>query len=194
MMDALAALHLWAYEISFPRVLGDDGRPHLFRIEPAPAADWLIATFQQGHLSYLPGMLSDDDQERIADAIFDGHLHHDDLVKANRDCIEQISGWPWWAAGKLMGTLYHRFDLIGGLLVLSGVDLRTQPLGAVLAAVNARVLENKTKEDRTKWLNELAMPPAETLDPDNWDEDVADRALEMMMAAGPAGGFTSDNE
>jgi len=186
-MEALAALRLWAYERTFPNVLGANGYPHIFRIPPLPAADWLIASFESGHLSYLPGLLGEEERELLMDAQYEGHVTHDDLVQANRDALEMISGWPWWSAGKLMGVLYHQFDMVGGLLIMSGVDLQRQPLAAVLAAVNAKILEYKSKEDRTKWLNELAMPPADMLDHDNWNEEAAERALEMMMANGGAG-------
>jgi hypothetical protein len=186
-MEALAALRLWAYEVSFPRIVDADGIPHMFRIEPLPAADWLIATFDPGRLAYLPGLLSDAESERLIEALHVGEVTHDELVEANRDALEEMSGWPWWSASKLMAVLYQQFDMVGGLLVLSGMDLRTQPLGAVLAAVNAKVLEFQSKEERAKWLNELAMPPASKLDPDNWDEEAAERALEMLMARGGTG-------
>jgi hypothetical protein len=186
-VDALAGLRVWAYETTFPGILGRSGAPHVFRIPPRPAADWLIASFEAGHLAYLPGMLDDTEQAMILDALADGDVTHDELVEANKDALEAVSGWPWWSATKLIGVLYHRFDLLGGLLVLAGVDLQTQPLGAVLAAVNARVLENQNKEGRVKWVNELAMPPAEALDHDNWDEDAAEKALEIMMANGGGG-------
>lgn len=186
-MQALAALRLWAYEISFPRVLGPHGTPYVFRIEPKPAADWLIASLQKGHLGYLPGMLEPLEYDLMLDAIAEGAITHTELVEANRDALEAISGWAWWSAGKLIGTLAHQFDLIGGLLVLAGVDLQTQPLAAVLAAINAKMISEASKEDRAKWVNELAMPPADMLSAEGWDDDAATKALEMLMASGGAG-------
>jgi hypothetical protein len=186
-MEALAALRLWAYEVTFPRILGPHGAPYVFRIEPRPAADWIVATLERGHLGYLPGMLGREEYEMMIDALADGDVSHDELVEANRDALETISGWPWWSAGKLIGVLAHQFELFGGLLVLSGVDLQKQPLAAVLAAINAKVISEASKEDKAKWANELAMPPPEMLSADGWDEEAATRALELLMAAGGGG-------
>lgn len=186
-MDAIAALRLWAYEVTFPRVLGEHGTPYVFRIEPRPAADWIIATLKRGHLGYLPGMLDRDEYERLIDAMADNEVTHNEIVEANRDALETVSGWPWWSAGKLIALLHHQFDLFGGLLVLAGIDLQKQPLAAVLAAINAKVISEASKEDRAKWVNELAMPPDDLLSAEGWDEDAADKALAMLMAAGGAG-------
>lgn len=187
-MNAVAALRLWAYEFSFDRVPNHRGDgPHLFRIEPKPAADWIIATIQVGHLGYIPGMLDPAEQELITEALYEGWVTSAELLEANREAIATVSGWPWWSAGKLIGVLIHEMDLAGGLLTLRGVDLQTLPLGAVLNAINALVLSEAGKEERTRWINELVMPPAEKLQPETWDQDAAEVALEMLMKRGATG-------
>lgn len=187
-MNAVAALRVWAYEFTCQGVLNARGDgPHVFRIEPKPAADWIIATLQSGHLGYVPGMLDELEQELITEAMFQGTLGSKELIEINRDAVATVSGWPWWSAGKLIGVLAHEMDYVGGLLVLAGVDVQQQPLGAVLNAINAKILSESGKEFRTRWVNELAMPPAEMLQPDKWDEDAALMALDMLMTRGATG-------
>lgn len=180
LMDALAALRCWAVEVE----LDIDGEPRLFRIEPFPAADWLIATLQEGHLSYLPGMLDDVQRDELMQALDDHTLTTDALVKANREAIEVVSGWPWWQAGRLIGTLSHGWARLGGMLYGIGIDPERHSLGAVLGGVWSLLYNNTPrKEDREKLVNTLVAPPEIDMGPDEWDDDKAHEALWQMMAA-----------
>lgn len=186
-MDALAGLRQWAYETTFPGVVDEGGRLIVFRIPPLPASEWIIATLQVGHLAYLPGLLPEEERITLMDALDEGTLTMADLVTANQDALEEISGWRWWSASKLVGALAHQFETLGGLLILAGIDMATAPLGAVLAALYARVWEESNKEDRAKWAQEVAMPPQSMLDHENWDEDAATAAVMAFMQAGGTG-------
>lgn len=180
LMDALAALRCWAVEVE----LDIGGELRLFRIEPAPAADWLIATLQAGHLSYLPGMLDDVQRDELMQALDDHALSTDDLVAANRDAIEVVSGWPWWQAGRLIGTLSHGWARLGGMLYATGIDPERHSLGAVLGGVWSLLYNNTPKkEDRDKLLRTLVAPPEIDMGDGEWDEDKAHEALWAMMAA-----------
>ena len=178
MMDAVAALRCWAVEAWLPI----DGREVLFRIEPAPAADWLIASLQPGHLSYLPGMLDETQRDQIMEALTLGTLSTDDLRDANRDVIEQASGWRWFQAGRLIGTLAHGWATAGGMLLATGADPWKHPLGAVLGAFYSILWQNRDKDGREILVNQLMTPPAPDM-PGEWDDEAAEQAVWAMLAA-----------
>lgn len=186
-MDAAAALRCWAYEITFPGVYDDTGQLRVFRIEPRPAADWILATLEPEHESYLPGMLDEEQHWALMDALEDGLITMDDLVAANRDALEQMSGWRWWSASKLIATMGAQWETIGGLLVLAGVDPEVKPLGAVLGALYSRIWVDSSQKDRAKLAQEVATPPESLLAPDNWDEDAATAAVEAFIRHGGTG-------
>lgn len=185
-MDAVAALRMWGYETTFPGVLGPDGEPWAFRIEPLPAASWIVASLQRDHLAYLPGLLTGGHRERMMDALEEGQITIDDLGEVNHDAIEVVSGWRWWEAGRLIGLVSHSYHTVGALLVLSGVDPLHTPLGAYLAAVYGRLWMDMDKKGRAKLAQTIAAPPA-TLLGDNFDEEAAEAAVRAFIAAGPTG-------
>lgn len=186
-MDAIAALGIWGTETTFDRVHDEHGQLYVFRIPKLPAAEWIIATRNEGHLSYVPGLLLDDDRDRLMDAIEDGDVTIDEIVQANRDVIETVSGWPWFSAGRLIGTLLAQWETVGGLLVLAGVDPESRSLGTVLSALYAKVCTEVDKETRSKWVSTIVTPPAELMTGDKWDEEAAHAALLAMMAQGGGG-------
>lgn len=189
-MEALAALRLWAYEVTLPGVTDDDGNLWVFRIEPRPAADWIIASLDPTHLGYLPGLLEGEHRERIMQAIEEGHVTVAQLGDVNHDAIEVVSGWRWWEAGKLIACVAGSWHTLGGLLTLSGVDPAKMSLGAYLAAVYARLWENANTKDRAKLAQQVATPPASMLNPDKpeeWDDEAAEAAIRAFLEAGPTG-------
>lgn len=189
-MDALAALRRWAYEVTLPGVLDDHGQPWLFRIEPLPAADWMIASIDPTHMAYLPGLLQGEHRERMMQAIEDGLVTMAQLEEVNHDAIEVVSGWRWWEAGKLIACAAGQWQTLGGLLTLAGVDPQQVPLGAFLGAVYARLWENASKSDRAKLAQQVATPPASMInpdDPDKWDDEAAEAAIRAFLTAGPTG-------
>lgn len=186
-MDALAALKIWGYETTFPDVLDAFGAPRVFTIPPLPAADWIIATMQPGHAAYLPGLLSDEDRIALMDALEDGLISLKDIEEANRDALEQISGWRWWSAAKLIATMCHSWETMGGLLTLAGVNPRTESLGAVLAALYSRAWVDGDKKARARLAQDVAMPPASMMTDEGWDEEAATAAVMAFMTGGGTG-------
>lgn len=189
-MEALAALRMWAYEVTVPGVLDEDGHLWVFRIEPRPAADWIVASLDPTHMAYLPGLLEGDQRDRMMQAIEDGQITMAELGELNHDAIEVVSGWRWWEAGKLIACAAGSWQTMGGLLTLAGVDPAKVPLGAYLGAVYARLWENASKSDRAKLAQQVATPPPSMLDPNDpekWDEEAAEAAIRAFLAAGPTG-------
>lgn len=186
-MDVEAALRCWAYEVSFPGVLDDTGQLRVFRIEPRPAADWILATLSPESESYLPGMLDEEQHWLLMAALEEGLVTMDDLVETNRDALEQMSGWRWWSATKLIVTIGTQWETVGGLLVLAGVDPEVKSLGAVLAAMYSRIWVDSDPKARAKLAQEVAAPPPAMLDKDNWDEDAATAAVEAFIRSGGTG-------
>lgn len=186
-MDALAALKIWGYEVTFPGVVDELGDDRVFSIPPLPAADWIIATMQRGHSSYLPGLLSDDDRMALMDALEEGLISLTDIEEANRDALEQVSGWRWWSAAKLIATLCQQWETVGGLLTLAGVNPRTESLGALLAALYSRAWIDGDKKDRARLAQDVAMPHPSMMTEENWDEEAATAAVLAFMTAGGTG-------
>lgn len=183
-MDALAALRSWSYETTFPNVRNTRGGLVVFRIEPLPAADWIDATLDMGHLSYLPGLLPVNERELLLEALEDGHVTAAELAEENQAALEAVSGWAWWSAAKLIGTLGKTWETTGALLTLSGVDPGRVSLGAFLAAFYALIWKDASKEDRLKLAAEVAAMPPELATVDGeWDEDAATDAVWAVMRA-----------
>lgn len=183
-MDALAALRMWAYETTFPNVRRTGGGMYVFRIEPLPAADWITATLDAGYLSYLPGLLPAEDAEVLLSAIEDGLVTGDQLAEENQAALESVSGWAWWSASKLIGTLGKSWETTGALLTLSGVDPTRVSLGAFLSALYGLIWRDASKEDRLKLAAEVAAMPPELVSKDGvWDEDAATDAVWAVMRA-----------
>ena len=189
LMDPLAAMRCWAYETTFDQVRDEHGVPVVFRIEPLPAADWLVATLQAGHLSYLPGLLDDRQRDRLMEALAVGDLTSDELVAANQDALEQMSGWsPWWRASKLIALLAGSYETIGTLIAEAGVDPQHHSLGAVLGAVYGMTWRNTgSKEDRAKLTQYVVTPPENVLSAGEWDEEAAEAAVWALIRSGPTG-------
>lgn len=183
-MDALAALRTWAYETTFPNVRDARGHLVVFRIEPLPAADWIDATLDAGHLSYLPGLLPVAEREVLLQALEDGAVSADELAEENQAALETVSGWAWWSAAKLIGTLGKTWETTGALLTLSGVDPGRVSLGAFLGAFYALIWKDASKEDRLKLAAEVAAMPPELVAKDGlWDEDAATDAVWAVLRA-----------
>lgn len=177
-MDALAALNIWAYETSFPGVTDDDDITYVFRIDPHPAADWLIATLEVGHLSYLPGMLTGNDRELMLEAIEDGRITVAELEQENREALEAASGWKWYSAAKLIGLLHHSWESTGAVLMLQGVDPRHVSLGAFLGALYGLYWRDASKEGRQTLATFVATPPLpKATDAAEFDEAAAEEAV-----------------
>jgi len=184
-VDALAALRTWAYETTFPDVRNPRGGALVvFRIEPMPASDWITATLDMGHLSYLPGLLEGEQREVLLDAIEDGLVTGAQLAEENQAALEHVSGWAWWSASKLIGTLGKTWETTGALLTLSGVDPTRVSLGAFLSALYALIWKDASKEDRLKLAAEVAAMPPELVSQDGvWDEDAATDAVWAVLKA-----------
>lgn len=179
LMDALAAWRCWAVEVAI------DGYPTLLKIGSLPAADWLIATFEHGHLSYLPGLLDNSQRNQLMEALADGTITPTQLRDANREALEQASGWRWWQASRLMSTLNHSWAVLGGMLLASGAHPARDPLGMVLGATYSILWQNAgKKEAREKLVRQLMMPPVDL--GGEWDEDAAEEALWQMLSAARA--------
>ena len=202
-MEALAALNVWGYETTIPGVYSRDysGRRQIeagptgrrdgdlwvFRIEPKPARDWIIASIDPYHMGYLPGLLDDIHRDRLMQALFDGEVTVADLEEINHDAIEVVSGWRWWEAGKLIACVTAQFHTMGGLLTLARVDPATTPLGAYLAAVYARIWVDSDAKTRAKLAQNVAMPPPSLLSAEKFDEEAAEAAVRAFIEAGPTG-------
>lgn len=178
-MDALAALRCWPIHVELA------GRE--FTIPPVPAADWFIAILGEKPLPIVPGMLPKEQEEEVAELIVNGEVDLKDLTQAARDALEVASGWRWWEADRLIRSAGAQWKIIGGELTRTGVDLHTQPLGAVLGTLYVLAVRNLDEQKRQQVDFQISRPPAELAEEER--EAIAEQMFLDLLAeaGGPTG-------
>lgn len=176
-IDPTASLKRWAVTVD----LG--GRR--WRIPPHGAGVWLQA-LRGSYSQVVPGLLEldSDDQDELLDMLMDGRLRIDECREAARDAIGAVSGMKWWAATRLASYLMQEWGTLGGALLTRGIDLETQPLGAVLTISYRLLLENcKGEPERQKLDIELMKVPPGVAIEQMIDQRAATAAAMALMGA-----------
>jgi hypothetical protein len=162
-MDILASL--WPVEIDVTV-----GRA-VYTIPSLPAADWVAVVATNDAFAIVPGLLADEDQLRVWDALEDGLIELPELTTLARHALEAAAGRPWWEAQHLVVGATQSWDVLGGKLLLSGVDLGRISLGAFCNTIYALATDGMEKKDRMKFDMELHRPPVEALEEVAQDSD-----------------------
>jgi hypothetical protein len=177
--DALAALGTWPIEVE----LG--GRT--WTIPATPAAGWFIAILREDPLPIIPGMLGEEEQLDIVEALAFGLIDVDDITQASRDALEVASGWRWWAADRMIRSAGAEWKIVSGQLIRRGIDLEKLPLGAVLNALYAMSVEGLEGNKRTQFDFDLNRPPAGAMSEEEREEEAAAMMQAAMQEAGRGG-------
>lgn len=149
-----------------------------YRIAARGAGDWMMAILDQGWADIVPGMLDAGPVlDRLYDDLTDGTVSTSDCEKAAQEALSAIAGVPFWVAVKLIHAASRDPAAIGELR-LSGVDLGTAPLGAVVAGLYRIYTRDREQKDITKFDAELMrMPPG--MMAERYDEQAASDAFEQ---------------
>lgn len=174
-MDPIAALK------RSPVVVELGGRE--YTIPPIAAADWFVAILGGRPLPILPGLLADDEQEELSDALAFGEVGLDEVVAASRDALEVASGWRWWEADRLIRSAGEQWATIGGKLAQYGVDLTALPLGAALNVIWTLAQRGLNEQQRQQLAFQLSTPPAGLDEAER--EALAEQMFDNLLSGGP---------
>jgi hypothetical protein len=174
--DALAALRIWALEVE---LAGET-----FVVDPRPAADWFLAILDEEALPLIPGLMSEDDEERINDLLLGGQVDVDLIATRSRELLTAAAGRPWWEADRLIRSSAQSWHIIGGELTRLGVDLDKVSLGSALNAIYVICVRTMDEQERNKFDIDLRLPPIGVegvTTEDMYDARVAEDAFMALM-------------
>lgn len=142
------------------------------------AADWLsVLMVEAVELDDIfPGLLSEQDTDLVEEAILEGSLELQEFRDLILSVIETASARHWWVALRLIEVARTSWDVIGGELVLRGVDAESLSLSAWLDVLLLTVLRNMEPKDTQMFTMRLETPPPEA-------KDGAEQEMEMSQDA-----------
>lgn len=183
-VDALAALKIWGLEV--------DLAGEVFALPPLPAADWFLAILDEDSpLPLVPGLMSQQDEQRVMDLLLDEVIDLEVLVARSREVLAAASGRSWWEADRLIRGAGRDWNVIGGELTRLGVDLEKVSLGAALNAIYVVCVRTMNEQERNKFDIDLRLPPIGVegvTTEEMYDERAAqDAFLALMGQATPPG-------
>jgi len=156
-VDPLASLHLGAIELEVG--------PLTVLVPPRTAKDWLTVTVEHnGRLAGYLHLLSVLDRLEVIGSLMDGHITETDLSEAIWDLLAVATGFDWWwVAHRLLMSTAADWANVGGILLRTGFDLETRPVGALVMTVyglyREQMVKAMTAEERAAAMQELCMPP-----------------------------------
>lgn len=163
--------------------LGDEE----YRVRAACAAEWLGVLLSQEDLDLsdvLPGMLTDEDQQRMTDDAWDGAFSDEEVNQAALDVITEVSGRDWWWTLHLLWSVAGAWLVVYGRMVAQGIDPTRIPLGAFLDAMYMTSVQNMDKQQRSEFDRMLEQPPPGIEFEEAVDVDAESTAFLNMMNQG----------
>lgn len=178
-VDPLSSLKPWELEVE---LAGQD------YVIPAVMADvWLPILMAEplDLVEILPGMLSEQAQEELEEALLDGRITAEEISDTALEVVSLAAGRPWWWVLRLLNSASGAWLTIWGNLLAQGVNPQNLTLGAALDAIYATMLpRGQVKEEvRRQFDRELSTPPA-GVKPDDIDEKREAAAFLAMMNRG----------
>lgn len=151
--DPIQSLRPWPLAVTF------HGRE--YEIPALPAADWLsVLMVEQFHLDdVFPGLLDEEEQEAVADALMQGGEDADDLIQFCLDIVETASARYWWVAMRLIEIARTSWDVVGAELGLRGVDASRISLSSWLDQLLLVILRGMESKDISMFTMKLESPP-----------------------------------
>lgn len=164
-----------------------------YEIPALPAREWLVAHLDDDPLAIFPGLLADDDEDALLDAIEDDE---DPLTSQRCSDLglallgEASGGWRWWEADRLVHVAIAGWAYLDGPAARQGVDLLELPFDRFCSAVYSWRVENAEKKDREEFDRWLSAPPPAILlasdeDPEDWQ--LEEEASSFLAVAGALG-------
>lgn len=154
-VDPLASLRGWELEVE----LGGD----TYQVMPRMAGHWLAILVQNpmDPAEILPGMVAEDQQETLEDALLTGVVAANEVREAALEVIADASGRPWWWTLRLVQAAVGSWAVVHGSLVAAGVRLADIPLGAAVDAIYVTCMARMDKEHREAFDRDLEIPPVQ---------------------------------
>lgn len=158
-----------------------------YQVRAAYAAEWLAVLLDQEDLDLsdvLPGMLTDEDQQRMTDDAWDGAFSDEEVHQAALDIITEVSGRDWWWTLHLLWSVAGAWLVVYGRMVAQGIDPTRIPLGAFLDAMYMTSVQNMDKQQRSEFDRMLEKPPPGVEFEEAVDVDAESAAFLNMMNQG----------
>lgn len=142
------------------------------------AADWLaVLMVESVELDDIfPGLLSEEDTDLVEEAILSGSMELQEFRDLVLGVIETASARRWWVALRLVEVARTSWDVIGGEMILRGVDAESLSLSAWLDVLLLTILRNMEPKDTQMFTMRLETPPPE-------EKGAAVEELEMSQDA-----------
>ena len=165
--DPVWSLRPWPVTV---RVVGT-----MYEIPAAPAVDWLaILMTETPELDDIfPGFLSEEEQEEITDALFEGYL--EETTDVVLEVISAVSGRPWWIAMRLIEVARNSWQVLGAEMILKGIDAEKLSLSAWLDVLLLTIMRNIDPKDAAMFTMRLEEVPK--------DIEVEQKEPEMSASA-----------
>lgn len=144
-----------------PTQVGVTVAGHGFILQASSAAQWLgaIATDVEGLYGIVPGLIADDDLDRMQELM----AAHPDIEQrwfyAARTALGRAAGRDWWWAHNLSRKALGIWIYINGILLRQNVDAKTCPYPDWLDACYTLLWQGADEEGRMRLDMELGARP-----------------------------------
>jgi hypothetical protein len=169
-VDAAASMRQWVIDFRLGK--------HILTLPAVSAADWLLA-LDSGTVQDILEMCTN--QDTVTDVLIDEGLSSDEIGTGIEALVEQASGRAFYTTLVLVKTALGAWDVIGGDIVLAGIDLNQVSFSAALDAIYT-LLVRATPPEKLNDFHAALRPPLSKA------EMVAE--MEISMGPRPAGGHT----
>ena len=165
--DPVWSLRPWPVSV---RVVGT-----MFEIPALPAADWLtiLMTENPDLDDIFPGLLDEEDQDIVTEAMLDGAL--EETFSVCLDIITAVSGRPWYIAMRLIEVARNSWQVLGAEMLLKKVNAEELSLSGWLDVLLLLIMRNIDPKEATMFTMRLEAPPA--------DVEVEQPELEMSVGS-----------
>lgn len=149
------------------------------------AAEWLELLMGDAELldldSIFPGLASEEDHDYVTEAMIDGDISPDQVDKLALQVISEASGRPWYVALRMIHIAMSRWSILGGRLVLAGIDPQKLSLSAWLDALWLTMFDSLPKDKWTMFSSQMEIPPPSEAKPDMESMEMSTDAFTSLM-------------
>ena len=149
------------------------------------AADWL--ELLMGDVETLdldavfPGLASEEDQDFINEALIRGDISPEQVDKLALQLVSEASGRSWYVTLRLIHIAMSRWSILGGRLILTGLNPQHVSLSAWLDALWLTMFDSLPKDKWTMFSSQLEMPPPSEAKPAMESMEMSADAFTSLM-------------
>lgn len=136
-----------------------------FTIPAVPAVEWLsvLMADQFDAMDLLDEFLAGDEVDRVNDLLISGEVTVVELHETILDLIATVSARKWWVTLRLISVVRSDWAILGGELLLKGVDATTLSLAAWLDVLTLIAIRLMQPDKVSMFTAQLEMPPPEAV-------------------------------